>query len=88
MLGVYAFAAFGYVTAALASFFIGRDADGDNAKHAGIKHIAVNDNDKSSHTMIFTSDSVTIVIGCSNGSSDKLKYHHSMEVLSHEHYIT
>lgn len=39
MLGVYAFAAFGYVTAALASFFVGRDADSDSAELAGIKHI-------------------------------------------------
>jgi voltage-gated potassium channel len=39
MLGVYAFAVFGYVTAALASFFVGRDADSDNAELAGIKHI-------------------------------------------------
>ncbi len=39
MLGIYAFAVFGYVTAALASFFVGRDADSDNAELAGIKHI-------------------------------------------------
>ncbi len=39
MLGIYAFAVFGYVTAALASFFVGRDADNDNAELAGIKHI-------------------------------------------------
>lgn len=39
MLGIYAFAVFGYVTAALASFFVGRDVDSDNAELAGIKHI-------------------------------------------------
>jgi len=39
MLGIYAFAVFGYVTAALASFFVGRDADSDNAELGGIKHI-------------------------------------------------
>jgi voltage-gated potassium channel len=39
MLGIYAFAVFGYVTAALASFFVGRDADSDNAELSGIKSI-------------------------------------------------
>lgn len=35
LLSVYAFAVFGYVTAALASFFIGRDAVRDDAEIAG-----------------------------------------------------
>lgn len=35
LLGVYAFAVFGYMTAALASFFIGRDAESDEADIAG-----------------------------------------------------
>ncbi|MDD1750576.1 MAG: ion transporter [Methanothrix sp.] len=39
MLGIYAFAVFGYVTAALASFFVGRDVDSDNAELSGIKSI-------------------------------------------------
>lgn len=51
-----------------------------------------NGNDKSSNTSTFFGSlpvgSVTIVIGSPNGPSDKLKYHHSMEVISHEHYIT
>lgn len=39
MLGIYAFTVFGYVTASLASFFVGRDADSDNSEIAGIKSI-------------------------------------------------
>ena len=35
LLGLYAFAVFGYVTAALASFFIGRDAESGDAEIAG-----------------------------------------------------
>ena len=35
MLAMYAFAVFGYVTASLATFFIGRDADDPNAEVAG-----------------------------------------------------
>ena len=35
MLALYAFAVFGYVTASLASFFIGRDAERDDAEIAG-----------------------------------------------------
>ena len=35
LLSIYAFAVFGYVTAALASFFIGRDAARDDAEIAG-----------------------------------------------------
>jgi voltage-gated potassium channel len=35
LLSIYAFAVFGYVTAALASFFIGRDAARDDAQIAG-----------------------------------------------------
>ena len=34
-LALYAFTVFGYVTASLASFFIGRDAEGDDAELAG-----------------------------------------------------
>lgn len=39
-LSLYAFAVFGYVTAALATFFVGRDADADEAEVAGAKSIA------------------------------------------------
>ncbi|MBW4498927.1 MAG: ion transporter [Scytonema hyalinum WJT4-NPBG1] len=39
LLALYAFAVFGYVTATLATFFIGRDADDDNAELAGAKSI-------------------------------------------------
>jgi len=39
LLALYAFAIFGYVTAALASFFIGRDADNEAAKIAGAQSI-------------------------------------------------
>ena len=35
LLALYAFAVFGYVTASLASFFIGRDAEGEDAELAG-----------------------------------------------------
>lgn len=38
-LALYAFAVFGYVTATLATFFIGRDADDDAAELAGAKSI-------------------------------------------------
>ena len=36
-LALYSFAVFGYVTATLATFFIGRDAENDNAELAGAK---------------------------------------------------
>ena len=39
LLALYAFAVFGYVTATLASFFIGRDAESDDAELAGAKAI-------------------------------------------------
>ncbi|MES1026392.1 ion transporter [Gloeocapsa sp. BRSZ] len=39
-LALYAFAVFGYLTAAIATFFIGRDADDDEAEIAGAKSIA------------------------------------------------
>jgi len=39
LLAIYAFAIFGYVTASLATFFIGRDADSDEAEIAGAKAI-------------------------------------------------
>ncbi len=39
-LALYAFAVFGYVTATLASFFIGRDAEDSNAEVAGAKELA------------------------------------------------
>jgi voltage-gated potassium channel len=39
VLALYAFAVFGYVTATLATFFIGRDADDDKAELAGAKSI-------------------------------------------------
>lgn len=39
-LALYAFAVFGYVTATLATYFIGRDADSDEADVAGAKAIA------------------------------------------------
>ena len=38
-LSLYAFAVFGYLTAAIATFFIGRDADDDEAEIAGAKSI-------------------------------------------------
>ncbi len=39
LLALYAFAAFGYVTATLATFFIGQDADDDKAEIVGAKSI-------------------------------------------------
>jgi voltage-gated potassium channel len=39
-LALYAFAVFGYVTATLATFFIGRDAENDEAELAGSKQLA------------------------------------------------
>jgi voltage-gated potassium channel len=38
-LAVYAFAVWGYVTAALATYFVGRDADDDEAEIPGRKEI-------------------------------------------------
>jgi len=38
-LALYAFAVFGYLTAAIATFFLGRDADDDEAEIAGTKSI-------------------------------------------------
>jgi voltage-gated potassium channel len=40
LLAVYAFGVFGYVTAALATFFIGRDAEDEGAEVAGAKQLA------------------------------------------------
>jgi voltage-gated potassium channel len=40
-LALYAFAIFGYVTATLATFFVGRDAENKEAELAGAKEIAV-----------------------------------------------
>ena len=39
ILALYAFAVFGYVTATLATFFVGRDAEDDEAELAGAKSI-------------------------------------------------
>jgi len=39
-LALYSFAVFGYVTATLATFFIGRDAENDEAELAGSKQLA------------------------------------------------
>jgi voltage-gated potassium channel len=39
-LALYAFAVFGYLTATLATFFIGRDAENDEAELAGAKQLA------------------------------------------------
>lgn len=39
-LALYAFGVFGYVTAALATFFVGRDAEADEAELAGAKQLA------------------------------------------------
>jgi voltage-gated potassium channel len=39
-LALYAFAVFGYVTATLASFFIGRDAESDEAELADARQLA------------------------------------------------
>jgi voltage-gated potassium channel len=40
LLSLYAFAVFGYVTATLATFFVGRDAASEDAEVAGNKQIA------------------------------------------------
>jgi len=40
-LALYAFGVFGYVTATLATFFVGRDAENDEAELAGAKQLAV-----------------------------------------------
>ena len=40
ILSLYAFAVFGYVTATLATFFVGRDAENEEAEVAGAKSIA------------------------------------------------
>lgn len=39
LLALYAFAVFGYVTATIATYFIGRDAEGNEAEIAGAKQI-------------------------------------------------
>jgi len=39
-LALYAFAVFGYVTATLATYFVGRDAENENAEVAGSKQLA------------------------------------------------
>ena len=39
-LALYAFGVFGYVTAALATFFVGRDAENDEGELAGVKQLA------------------------------------------------
>ena len=39
-LALYAFAVFGYVTATLATFFVGRDAENDATELAGAKQLA------------------------------------------------
>lgn len=41
LLALYAFAVFGYVTATLATYFVGRDAAHADAEVAGAKHIAL-----------------------------------------------
>ncbi len=40
ILALYAFGVFGYMTAALATFFVGRDADSSDAEVAGAKQLA------------------------------------------------
>lgn len=40
LLALYAFAVFGYVTATLATFFVGRDAENNEAELAGAKQLA------------------------------------------------
>jgi voltage-gated potassium channel len=40
LLALYGFAVFGYVTATIATFFVGRDAESDEAELAGAKSIA------------------------------------------------
>jgi voltage-gated potassium channel len=39
LLALYGFAVFGYVTATIATFFVGRDAESDDAELAGAKSI-------------------------------------------------
>ncbi len=39
LLGLYGFGIFGYVTAALASFFVGRDAESDDGETAGANDV-------------------------------------------------
>lgn len=41
ILSLYAFGVFGYVTAALATFFVGRDADSDDTELAGAKQLTM-----------------------------------------------
>ena len=41
LLSLYAFGIFGYVTAALASFFIGRDAEGEGTELAGARELGL-----------------------------------------------
>ncbi len=45
ILALYAFGVFGYVTAALATFFVGRDADSSDAEVAGAKQLAALQNE-------------------------------------------
>jgi voltage-gated potassium channel len=40
LLSLYAFGIFGYVTAVLASFFIGRDAEGEGTELAGARELS------------------------------------------------
>lgn len=40
MLALYAFAVFGYVTAAIATFFVGRDAADAEGELAGVEEVA------------------------------------------------
>lgn len=40
LLSLYAFGIFGYVTAALARFFIGRDAEGEGTELAGARELS------------------------------------------------
>jgi voltage-gated potassium channel len=40
LLALYSFTVFGYVTAVLATFFIGRDAEDDEAEVAGAQQLA------------------------------------------------
>ncbi len=40
MLALYAFAVFGYVTAAIATFFVGRDAANAEGELAGVEEVA------------------------------------------------
>lgn len=39
IIAIYGFAVFGYITASIATFFIGKDADDNNTELAGAKHI-------------------------------------------------